>query len=259
MKSGRDGAIESTRQSLLASGMPRLQMCVIVLATGLVGLLASFALLHLGLAWMWLRYPLAILVAYGAFLGLLRLWLWLHQPDSSRADLADLVDGADLADLAELPSGATSSPSFSFGGGGDFGGRGATETWAGVAGEHAPKSSGGGGGFLDSLDPDVDGLLVVLAVIAAIAASAIAACYVVYVAPVLLAEILVDAMLVAGLYRKLRRTEQRYWLWTAVRWTWAPTLALALFFVGLGVFLQLLAPEARSLGEVWSEVRGERR
>jgi len=78
--------------------------------------------------------------------------------------------------------------------------------------------------------------------------------YVVYVAPALLAEILVDGVLVAGLYRELKGVEQRHWLRSAVRKTLLPALiAAALFSLG-GYFLQRAAPKARSVGEVWKYV-----
>ena len=93
--------------------------------------------------------------------------------------------------------------------------------------------------------------------IAAIAGSLIAILYVVYVAPALLAEILVDGVLLAGLYRKLKGVEQRHWLRAAVRKTILPALIAALLFSLAGYALQKAAPKASSIGEVWKEVMSD--
>lgn len=47
---------------------PRLQMAVMVAGTGVAGFFASVLLLHLGLHALWLRYGLAVGVAYVVFL-----------------------------------------------------------------------------------------------------------------------------------------------------------------------------------------------
>ena len=94
----------------------------------------------------------------------------------------------------------------------------------------------------------------VLAIVA-IVAGLIASLYVVYIAPVLLAEILVDGVLVAGLYKRVKGIEQRHWLRAAVRRTLLPALLVALFFGVAGYALQSAVPEARKIGDVWREVR----
>jgi hypothetical protein len=47
--------------------LPRLQMSVIVVITGLAGFLFSFALLNAGVSSMGLRYPCAATLTYGSF------------------------------------------------------------------------------------------------------------------------------------------------------------------------------------------------
>ena len=78
---------------------PRLAMSVIVIATGGFGALASWAMLLGGLDQMWLRYPLALLVAWGGFLILVRLWAdvercYFHADE----DIAALLKGQDPKD-----------------------------------------------------------------------------------------------------------------------------------------------------------------
>ena len=71
----RSHAIVRLRHRLENESYPRLQMGLIVALTGASGWLASFLLLHAGMATMAWRYPLALVAAYFVFLGLLRLKL----------------------------------------------------------------------------------------------------------------------------------------------------------------------------------------
>jgi hypothetical protein len=73
-------------------------------------------------------------------------------------------------------------------------------------------------------------------------------------APTLLAELMVDGVLVAALYRRLGRAGEPDWMLGAVRRTWAPAAAVivTLFLLGLG--MQHVAPGARSIGAFWTAV-----
>ncbi|MBK0025116.1 hypothetical protein IAE57_02985, partial [Stenotrophomonas sp. S48] len=81
----RRGEVLSARRQLQRNGWPRQQMAVIVLLTGAAGFLAAHALRVAGVDMMLLRYPLAVLLAYGVFL--LLMWLWIRWR-------WDAVDGA---------------------------------------------------------------------------------------------------------------------------------------------------------------------
>ncbi len=248
--------------------MPRLQMAVIVAATGGAGFLASYLLLEAGLGRMWLRYPLAVGLAYLVFFLLLRVWLaW--QRHGFDPDLPDL--GLDLADGGGGGGGGAGTGASWGGKGGSFGGGGASSSFespgvalpapsspapaARVAGVARSRGSSAGSGF--DLDLDLDELLVV-AVVAALALSlAAAAVYVVSLAPVLLAEVLADGLLSVGLYRRLKRPHPGHWAAGALRRTWVPALVVAVLFTAAGAVLQQLAPEARSIGGAWRAVAGE--
>src|SRR2546427_8543265 len=54
----------------------RLQMALIVALTGAAGFLASHLLRLAGVDAMLLRYPMAVLLAYGVFL--LMMWIWIR-------------------------------------------------------------------------------------------------------------------------------------------------------------------------------------
>src|SRR5262245_48307719 len=75
LPSRRRVVVERLRNRLLRTRWPRLQMSAIAALTGASGFVASWVLLAFGLDSMALRYGLAVLVAYGAFLLLVRIWL----------------------------------------------------------------------------------------------------------------------------------------------------------------------------------------
>jgi hypothetical protein len=254
----RERIVERVKFRLLRKGRPRLLITLVLLLTGLAGFLVSFSLLRFGMTRMWLRYPLAILIAYCVFLLLLRLWLFLQRPH-----LPDIPDLSGLDTIYNETSSYTEE-SFRFsGGGGDAGGAGAGGDWgvslSSSSSSVSVSSSGGGsssgegsGGSLGGLDLD-EGCAVVLVVVA-VAGAFLASLYVVYVAPALLAEILVDGILVTGLYKKMKGIEQRHWLRAAVRKTLMPALITATLFSVAGWALQRAAPKAQSIGEAWKQM-----
>ena len=78
--------------------------------------------------------------------------------------------------------------------------------------------------------------------------------YVIYIAPALLAEILVDGLLIGGLRQRVKNIERKYWLSTAVYQTLLPALLCILLFGIAGGALQAAFPDANSVGEVWREL-----
>jgi hypothetical protein len=204
--------------------VPRVQMMLLLSAAGGAGFLASYGLLKLGLDQMALRYPLAVGTAYLVFFLLLRLWLALQQdPDFELVvDAADA--GVDVMSFGSSPSMPVAKPS---------------------------------GPSLDVGVPDLDEgiFLVVLAAVAAVILGA--AFYVIYLAPLLLAEVLVDGVLLVGFYKRLKGPEPEHWSLCAIRRTWIPAIIVAVTFFFAGVIFQSLAPDARSIGGVWKSVSSD--
>jgi hypothetical protein len=62
-------------------------------------------MLHLGMVKMWQRYPLAVVVSYGVFLLLLKLWIIYQE----RSLTQDLLDASNLDPSSFLPDGGSSS------------------------------------------------------------------------------------------------------------------------------------------------------
>ena len=79
---------------------------------------------------------------------------------------------------------------------------------------------------------------------------ALASFYVIYIAPTLLAEVLVDGTLSFALYRYIRGDDPAHWLVTAIRRSFLPFLATAVFLAIMGAAMAAYAPGAKSIGEV---------
>lgn len=242
----RAWAVRQLQRQLERDSWPRLQMLLLVALTGGTGFLASFALLGAGVQAMWLRYPLAVGIAYLAFL--LLLWLWLR----TRAE--------DYADVpGNLPSGGTSpaahaTPAPHSGGGGDFAGGGASASFDAHPASLAPDLPTPaaphplGDGLSTVAEADEFAVPVALALL--VLGLALSSLYVVYMAPLLMAELLLDGVLAATLYRRLRGLQTQHWLQTALQRTAWPFALTALLLGAVGAAFQWLAPHALSLGGV---------
>jgi hypothetical protein len=252
--SARHELIARVAHDLGRAAAPRLQLLTILLLAGGAAFLASVLLLWSpveAFEQMALRYGAAALCGYLAFIALIRVWISLHRPavrDSSGADL----DVLDVVNPVDLVSGTRTveEPSSVFAGG-RGGGGGASGQWSAIGSQRASGSGGSWGA-----DLDFDGAFWLIIAAACAVAGLIAIGYVIYMAPVLLAEVALDAAIISVLYRRLRRHEQSYWLTTVLRRTWAPALIVVGFAFLTGFALQQAAPQARSIGGVLQSVAG---
>lgn len=234
-------AVERMRARLLREGFPRLQMFILVSLTGLAGFGASAAMLLAGVDTLALRYVLAMGVAYIVFL--LLLWCWL------RTSAADYIDALPVPDGAGNGAGPRAAQGDFAGAGGSFDGGGASANFdAGVAdGGIEPLA----GKPLELIGQAEEGAIPLAIVLLALGI-AFSSLFVIWSAPVLFAEILVDSLLAAGLYRRLCTLDPRHWMLAALRRTLLPFVLTTLVVGGAGWGMQAYAPEARSLGEVFS-------
>lgn len=223
-RSVRQRLLDRVQRRLARRGSPRLEMALVVCATGAAGFWCS-AVMHLaGVRTMALRYALAVVCAYVAFL--LFVWIWLHFKRSS-LDAVD-IDPVDALDLASsLPA----------------------DTRLSSAGD------GDGDSALGDLAVNADEAVVVLVVVAALLASVAAAGYLVAIAPAFFAEVLLDGVLSYGLYRRLRGLDRRHWLNAALARTVVPFAIVAVFFALAGAVMQRYVPDGDSIGDVWNHFR----
>lgn len=221
----RQTEIYRVQANLVETGFPRLKMLFIVSLTGGAGFLASFLMLHGGLTTMAWRYPASVGVAYLVFLFLL--WLWLR---TSAEDYAD-------------------APDFS----GSSGSRGGNVECHGdiaTTGEIVPVDDGGALSEVVGGVAQAEELAIPLLAIIAVVALAFSSLWIVYSAPALFAELLVDGVWSATLYRRLRGIETHHWLETAVRRTVVPFAVTAAVVSLCGMAMHHYYPSAKSLGEV---------
>lgn len=215
--------IRRLRGKLERDGFPRLQMFLLVFVTGGAGFVASYGLHKCGMEAMGSRYLAAFGIAYIVFL--LLLWLWL------RTSAANYEDPSDLLDLVPAPDDGFDLGSLPSGDGGLL---------------------DGSGSIGDAFDAAVgaDEFAIPLTLLILVGALILSSFWIIYAAPVLFAELLLDGVLAASLYRRLRGLESRHWLETAVRRTAWPFLLTAAVVAGAGWSMQKYAPEAHSIGEV---------
>ncbi|MFA4969589.1 MAG: hypothetical protein WC540_08150 [Sulfuritalea sp.] len=258
----RGGEIRRLMGRLEGDGFPRLQMFFLVMLTGAAGMVSSFTLLRSGVDSMLARYPLSVGCAYLVFLFLL--WLWL------RTKAEDYVDGSfDIPQSGGSHDGPSvcieHEPDFS-GGGGDYGGGGASGSFQldeSLPSPSLPEVNIPGGDSVGEAVGEVIGgadegaipLAIALLIAALAAALLFATLYIVYLAPVLFAELLVDGALSASLYRRMRGLQTRHWLESAVRRTAVPFAVTALSLGAIGYAFQLYTPQAHTFGEVVKQWR----
>ena len=229
----RSRLLRQIEQRLRRDSLPRLEMSLMVGISGLSALLFSYLMLRWGADSMVLRYPAAVLLAYGVFLGLLRIWLALHarrEPVSDPSETPNVLDALDVVDL-------------------------------GVdAGRCLSRTADSSGSALDAADGvvgalDLDALTFLVLALVAAGAGVLACAYVIWSAPMLLAELVVDGLLIAGLHRHWRNRPPVDWWSGAVRRTWIPAVLVALFFGVSGFALESLSPGAPSIGPALHALR----
>lgn len=240
-------AIHRIRVRLERQGFPRLQMLLIVLLTAASGFLASYGLLRGGMTEMWLRYLVAFAIAYVVFLGLLWLWMRTRVEDYAGAESSVPPDGPD----------ATGRVGY-HGRGGESGGGGASASYddptdgafSGAEGGSLVADAAGAAGDAAADADELALPLLVLAGLALLGVSALSSFWIVYSAPLFLAELLIDGVLAATLYRRLRGVDSPHWLDTAVRRTLVPFTATAVLTSATGWVMAQYVPGAQSIGDM---------
>lgn len=210
------------KESLLARYFVRFHMSLILLATMGAGMLASRFLLGWGVQVPFVRYPLNVVLSYGVFLLLVRLWISYVNEEESHADTAlDLLEETGLPDI--------------------------------------PLSSvrGGGGGGINLNLPDIDvgdgdgcAVLAVLALLIAVILGA--GGYLLYTAPEILSEVAFDAMLASSLVKVTRRMERQGWIVSAVRGTIIPFSIVLATTLALAYTMHRTCPSASTVREALS-------
>ncbi len=222
----RTEAVNKLAHYLRRKSQPRLLLFIILVFTGIMGAVSSFLMLRAGLAQMYARYPVSALVAYLAFLLLLRLWQrhQAHQPDLAK-HLEEIDKDLGVDKVPATPEEQKQS--------------GSKLDW------FSPTDA------IDLLSiDDIPGFLIWLLVVAVIGGALVLLGLVLSFAPVLLAEVLLDGLLVAGIWNRFKRSRDDNPLRAAFRMTRIPALVVILGLFVMGCLLRHVAPSARSIGDV---------
>jgi hypothetical protein len=223
----------------------RVHMALILGGTFLAGLAATKLLMLAQVNVLPLRYGLAVMASWLVFLLLIRLWL-----DYVRRETSIDID----SDFVELGFDFSGEVHDAIGGGGNFGGGGASGSWTDDAMLQPLKSSGGssvdtpsGCGF----DLDFDALAVILLVIALAAAMLFAGIYLIWSAPAILGEAAFEAALAAALAKRTKRISGAGWIGAVWRATFWPFVAILILSVAVGWAVQNACPEAQRLRDAF--------
>lgn len=239
------------KRRILKQYFVRLHMALILTATIASGLVASKLLLEAGAGSVLVRYPLAVLFAYAAFLGMTRLWVryTVVNRNSSPGIAEDAFDAAlDVIDDGGSSNG--SSRSFAFGGGGSRGDVD-SDLWDSPAVERNSPRSSPLPGFDLSIDLD-DGIWILLTLAAVILAVFGAGAYLIWAAPEILPEIALSALLASSLKRSAQRAEAGGWLGNLLRSTAVPFAVVLILVCALAYAVHHTCPGARRLSDALS-------
>jgi hypothetical protein len=211
--SSRRDQIGRLSRFLTKYSQPRFQLFLILLLTASAGAGASFVLLQIGLTSMWLRYPCAAVIGYLIFLTLLRLWAqWQLSGPIVEQETHDTTPEVEAKSK-------------------------------GSAWDLNPFDVLDVGSVFDDLPIAILVVAVLIVVIVVIS--------VIVMAPVLLAEVLLDGLLVAGLWHRFTRYGAESSLGGAVRATVFPATVVVTCLGVIGYVLQVVAPGADSIGDVF--------
>lgn len=262
-KPGRSNSLwtrDRIKRYLVQRFYTRFHMSLILMSSGLAAMLGNWVLLHaIGVSAMWVRYPLAVGLSYGAFLC--GIWLWLRYVGvrQTAPASASSFDGGDMADMSLGDLGGSGGESGSelpalqgSGGGGQFGGGGASASWADGG---TVQSSGGGGSSGSSFDfgglgdLDAEGIILLILALALFAAIFLASGYVIWFAPDILGEAVFGATLAAGLARSAKKQDPEGWVAGVIKKTWWPFAIVLVLAEAVAIFAAVNFPRASTLGQ----------
>jgi uncharacterized membrane protein (DUF485 family) len=222
----------------------RFHMALILSLAFAAGLVITKAFLNAGNTNLALRYGVAVVVSYVAFLAGLRLWLWYVAGGSDTDGEGNLLDTLDVidagSDLTHVVGDAARAEFAA--GGGQFGGGGASGSFG--------ESAADGVASLVTSDEDGCAVGVVLAVAALVFTVLLAGLYLIYAAPAILAEAAFQALLAPALIPAMRRADREGWIPRTIRATAIPFAVMLIAAVGFGLAAAEMCPGARRMADV---------
>ncbi|MDP2785055.1 MAG: hypothetical protein Q8O38_10765 [Sulfurimicrobium sp.] len=266
-KAGVKWTREKVKRHLVQRFYTRFHMSLILASSALAAMLANWLLLHGGVYAMWLRYPVAVSVAYLAFLAGVRLWLQYMGLVRSSDTKSSLVENLDVPDIPlgnsagklELPDGLPR-------GGGQFGGGGAHTSWteanparvfAATSRTGDSPSAGMGAKLGDFADLDGEGLVLLLLALLLIASVFLLSGYVIWFAPDILGEAAIGALLAGGLAKPAKRQDNSDWVAGVVKKTWWPFALVLVLSLAFAIYAATHYPEAKTFRQAVGMATGK--
>jgi hypothetical protein len=242
----------------------RFHMSLILIAAALTGLLTSKLLLLFHLENIIIRFPLAVVVSYLAFIVLIKIWLCYisssKPSDSSGVSVDSLPDVAN----ASFTQTADADPA-GFGGGlgGSHGGGGVTGSFDGpvqavqaVSTDVSSSDTGTAGeiaGAAGDVASDLDEGIIILIVLGILLAVIFgASLYILYAAPNILAEAAFNFLLASGLRRNFKAIDNPDWIGSVLRATYKPFLAVLIISIMAAIIIHEIYPEVTKLSDLIS-------
>ena len=262
LKSARFNA-RDMRQSL--SNKYSLRWHGFVLGTLTLGItwLASACLLLTGVESMAIRYSIAFIIGYIAYIGLLRLWAWhVCTPNRSSSNSDDTGESVvDALDILYIPgrNSANAANVFTSGRGGDFGGGGANGAWdmepssdSSVMGDVVGGAFKGAGEVIAGSD---DGAVVVIPIVAIFIIAllffvGLGSIAFLYFGSEVLLTVAVQLAFSYTASNAAVKIARGGWLGSALKITWKPMLGSFLCAVALGFMFDTFLPDAHTMVEV---------
>ena len=229
---------------------------------GSITLLVTWGVSHLqmvaGVESLALRYLVSLGVGYLAYLLVVRLWAaWLLGRDTGVLDSS--VDLVDVATSIDWPTGGAAPARWPLpsGGGGDFGGAGASGDFA--AGDSGLLGDMAGGAFDAAASTDEGAVVVVPVVAIFLIGAAIllgaGALALLYFGWEVLLTVAVELAFSVSTARAFVGVEREGWLSAVVRLTWKPLLGAVVCAVLLGATIDHFMPQAQSLPDAMRILR----
>lgn len=226
-------------------------LCIGLLTLGVTWGVSALQM-HWGSQSLAVRYLVSLGVGYATYLLVVRLWA----AALLRRDSADAPDFLDLANLdgsgASGGCGPHGHPPIHSGGGGDFGGGGASGDFSDGAADAAEGMGKLAGGALEAAASSDEGAIVVVPVVAVF----LIGCAIIFGAGSLallyfgwevLLAVAVELAFSVATARTAVRVSREGWASAAVRLTWKPLAGAVVCAVALGAAIDYFLPTAQSL------------
>jgi|SRR5579872_717184 len=234
----------------------RLHMTAILAATILVGLGLTRLLFGLGVIFA-VRYAIAVLGAYAAFVGFVKLWL-AYISARGGSDWLNSVNFSGGGSSSSSSSSSSSGSSFGSGGG-KFGGGGASGNWdetapkaAMIAAPPPAKSSGGSKSSSSGGSDDLGELVLVFLIVALVVAIIASFAWLVWAAPGILGETAFNAALAGVLTPHAHKAAHGNWIGSVLKKTAIPFVLIFALAIAAGAWAQHVCPQAHRLADALS-------